>query len=134
MRALIIHLHLSLEPPPSSLPLVISYTFIFRSIVCFLSSHHTLSLHLCCSPPKKKMDKVSKILEKLNPKIMPDPHKITYRDLYKYNSLDMIKIRQTYKNYKGSIFYIGNPSKSASTPSATAPPPHTPHAAQWSTA
>lgn len=35
----------------------------------------------------------NKILEKINPKIIPEPNKITFRDLYKYQSLDMIKIR-----------------------------------------
>ncbi|KRX07275.1 hypothetical protein PPERSA_06890 [Pseudocohnilembus persalinus] len=42
-----------------------------------------------------------------NPKLWADPNKISFKQLYKYTSWDMIKINSSIKNYKGSLFYIG---------------------------
>lgn len=42
----------------------------------------------------------------INPKLWKDPDVIKHRELYKYNSLDMIKLRQTYKNFRYSIPHL----------------------------
>lgn len=42
-----------------------------------------------------------------NPKLWQDPNKIRFADLYKYVSLDDVKIASSMKNYKKSLGYIG---------------------------
>jgi len=42
-----------------------------------------------------------------NPKVWVDPDTMRFKELYKYVSLDSIKIRQSMKNYKASLPYIG---------------------------
>ena len=42
-----------------------------------------------------------------NPRIFADPDTIRFRDLYKYVGLDMHKMSQSVRNYKGSLPYIG---------------------------
>ena len=42
-----------------------------------------------------------------NPQMFADPDKIRFKELYKYQSLDMLKIADSMKNYKKSIVYIG---------------------------
>ena len=43
-----------------------------------------------------------------NPRVFLDPSRARFADLYKYTSLDEIKIRHSFTNYKKSIGYLGN--------------------------
>jgi hypothetical protein len=47
-------------------------------------------------------------LEVRNPNLYPDPNRISNADLYKYRSLNEIKLQQSYRNYFKSAKYIGN--------------------------
>lgn len=42
----------------------------------------------------------------VNPKLFPEPSSIRHPELYKYISLDTIKLRQSYKNYRGAGIYL----------------------------
>ena len=42
-----------------------------------------------------------------NPNLYPNPDKIRNADLYKYNSLNEIKLQSTYRNFVKSSKYIG---------------------------
>lgn len=42
----------------------------------------------------------------VNPKLWPEPSTIRNPELYKYTSLDTLKIQQSFRNYKRSAGYI----------------------------
>ena len=42
----------------------------------------------------------------VNPKLWPEPSTIRNPELYKYTSLDTLKIQQSFRNYKRSAVYI----------------------------
>lgn len=41
-----------------------------------------------------------------NPKLWPDPDTIKMKELYKYKSLDSVKISQTFRNVKSAVPYL----------------------------
>eukprot|EP01017_Pseudomicrothorax_dubius_P002097 TRINITY_DN0_c817_g1_i5.p1 TRINITY_DN0_c817_g1~~TRINITY_DN0_c817_g1_i5.p1 ORF type:complete len:152 (+),score=49.26 TRINITY_DN0_c817_g1_i5:56-511(+) len=42
-----------------------------------------------------------------NPKLWPDPERIRFKELYKYISLDELKIGTSLRNYRGSLPMLG---------------------------
>lgn len=42
-----------------------------------------------------------------DPKLFAAPERARFRHLYKYVSLDMVKMSQSARNYRGSLGYIG---------------------------
>jgi hypothetical protein len=43
-----------------------------------------------------------------DPKLYPAPEKMRANDILAYESIDMRRIQQTLKNFKGSLIYMGN--------------------------
>ncbi|EGR28603.1 hypothetical protein IMG5_206925 [Ichthyophthirius multifiliis] len=42
----------------------------------------------------------------VDPKLWPNPDKLKFAEFYKYEGLDMARIRDSFKNYKASKFYL----------------------------
>lgn len=47
----------------------------------------------------------------VNPNLWPNPNKIKFADLYKYQGVEMTKINASIKNYKAAKFYVGKKSR-----------------------
>jgi hypothetical protein len=56
------------------------------------------------------MSDMKSLLSKLpNPLRQPEPRKIAFKELYEYESISILKMRQNFKSARGALPYIGKP-------------------------